>query len=139
MSADFIDSNVLLYLFDDTDTRKAGVAQQLVRQALAGDAVISYQVVQEVLNVLRHRLPAPVSPERARAFLVDVLEPLWRVMPSPELFRRGLEISDRYGYRFYDSLIIAAALTAGCTRLYSEDLQHRQRIDGLTIINPFEA
>ena len=39
--------------------------------------------------------------------------------------------------RFYDSLIVAAALEAGCTRLLSEDLQHGQQIEGLTIENPF--
>ena len=43
----------------------------------------------------------------------------------------------RFGFSFYDSLIVAAALEAGCTRLYSEDLQHGQRIQNLTIENPF--
>jgi len=58
-------------------------------------------------------------------------------MPSEALYRRALEIKPRYGYSFYDSLIIAAALTAGCRRVYSEDLQHGQRIGQLTIVNPF--
>jgi predicted nucleic acid-binding protein len=40
-------------------------------------------------------------------------------------------------HHFFDSLIIAAALSAGCDRLYSEDLQHGQLIEGLTIVNPF--
>ena len=49
----------------------------------------------------------------------------------------AVSLQGRYGYSFYDSLIIAAALEVGCTRLYSEDLQHDQRIHGLTIVNPF--
>ena len=58
--------------------------------------------------------------------------------PSQGLYHRALDIQARYRYGFYDALIIAAALDAGCTRLYSEDLQHGQRIDGLIIENPFK-
>lgn len=138
MSADFIDSNVFLYLFDDTGDRKFRIATTLVTTAVAnGSAVISYQVVQETLNVLTSEIPAPVRPEHARRFLVEVLGPLWRVMPSRELYEKGLAVRERYGYAFYDSMIIAAALGAGCSRLYSEDLQHGQQIEGLTITNPF--
>jgi predicted nucleic acid-binding protein len=53
------------------------------------------------------------------------------------LYQRALDIQARYHFGFYDALIIAAALEAGCTRLYSEDLQHGQRIERLTIENPF--
>jgi predicted nucleic acid-binding protein len=49
----------------------------------------------------------------------------------------SVDFLDRYGFHFYDSLIVAAALEAGCSRLFSEDLQHGQRIDGLTVENPF--
>ena len=66
-----------------------------------------------------------------------MLLPLWSVAPSAELYRRGLEIQSRYQYGFYDALIIAAALEASCTRLLSEDLQHGQKIENLTIENPF--
>ncbi|MDZ7728612.1 MAG: PIN domain-containing protein [Dehalococcoidia bacterium] len=72
-------------------------------------------------------------------FLDGVLLPLWTVMPSVALYRRALELQDRYRYSFYDSLIIAAALEAGCTRLLSEDLHDGQDIEGLRIENPFAA
>jgi predicted nucleic acid-binding protein len=73
----------------------------------------------------------------ATRYLATTLEPLWRVQPSAELFRAGLALQARYRFGFYDSLIVAAALSAGCARLYSEDLQHGQRIEGLTIEDPF--
>ena len=66
-----------------------------------------------------------------------VLAPLWRIHPSPALYMRGLSIQERCGFSFYDSLIVAAALEGGCTRLLSEDLQHGQQIDGLRVENPF--
>ena len=55
------------------------------------------------------------------------------------MYARGLGVHPQYGFSFYDSLIVAAALEAGCTRLYSEDLQHGQRVDHLTIQNPFTS
>lgn len=138
MSGEFIDTNVFVYLFDETDVHKRNTAERLVRMALeTRNACISYQVVQETLNVVTRKLPSPMSTENAQRFLEQILAPLWQIMPSLALYRRGLDLQTRYGFSFYDSLIVAAALESGCTRLYTEDLQHGQRIDGLTIENPF--
>lgn len=138
MSGEFIDTNVFVYLFDETDVHKRNTAERLVRMALeTRNACISYQVVQETLNVVMRKLPSPMSTENAQRFLEQILAPLWQIMPSLALYRRGLDLQTRYGFSFYDSLIVAAALESGCTRLYTEDLQHGQRIDGLTIENPF--
>ena len=139
MSVDnFIDTNVFIYLFDETSVEKSRTAEELIRQSLEnGSGCISYQVVQETLNIVTRKLKA--SPEEARQLLDNILEPLWRVNPSRALYRRGLELQSRYKYGFYDSLIIAAALDAGCEALYTEDLQHGQQIEGLTIVNPFQT
>jgi predicted nucleic acid-binding protein len=138
MSADFLDSNVLVYLLDEGEAAKRATADRLVRAGLeTGEAHISFQVIQETLNVITRKLQTPVTPEDARRFLDEVLVPMWRVMPTQKLYEHALDIQARYRYSFYESLIIAAALGAGCTRLYSEDLQHGQRIEGLTIENPF--
>ena len=67
----------------------------------------------------------------------NVLAPLFRVPASIPLYNRALDVQARYRYSFYDSLIVAAALDAGCDRLYSEDLQGGQRIEGLRVVNPF--
>ena len=134
----FLDSNILIYTFDDVVPEKQRIAQELVRTALKdGSGVISYQVVQEVLNVLTRKLPRPMDVGDATRYLGITLEPLWRVQASVELFRAGLALQARYAFGFYDSLIIAAALSAGCSRLYSEDLQHGQRIEGLIVEDPF--
>lgn len=139
MSADFIDTNVFVYLFDDSASKKRATATAVVLAGLKNGAAISYQVVQETLNVVTRKLPVPATPQDADEFLSAVLLPLWRVMPTERLFHRGLGIQERYRLSFYDSLIVAAALEAGCSRLYSEDLQHGQRIEGLTIRNPFKT
>jgi predicted nucleic acid-binding protein len=138
MSGDFIDSNVFVYLFDETDERKRGIADGIVESALqAHSASISFQVVQETLNVVTRKLPTPMTAEDAGRFLEQVLAPLWRDSPSLALYLRALDLQAGYRYSFYESLIVAAALDAGCSRLYSEDLHDGQRIEGLTIENPF--
>jgi predicted nucleic acid-binding protein len=138
MSGDFIDTNIFIYLFDETDDRKRAIAEQLIQQALeTRNACISYQIIQETLNVVTRKLPSPMSTENARRFLEQILIPLWQTMPSPTLYQQGLELQARYGFSFYDALIVAAALESGCTRLYTEDLQHGQQVGELLIENPF--
>ena len=134
----FFDTNILVYLFDEVDDDKRERAERLIQQALESESgCISYQVVQEAINVITRKLDA--TPEKARRLLSHVLTPLWRVSPTPTLYERGLDLQTRYGFNFYDSLIVAAALEAGCKTLYSEDLQHGQQIDGLTVTNPFRT
>jgi predicted nucleic acid-binding protein len=138
MSVDFLDSNVFVYLFDETSPTKQRIAEALIRSGLeSGDAAISFQVVQETLSVMTRKFVATASPEEARRFLERVLFPLWAVMPSEGLYERALELRGRYGFSFYDALIVAAALAAGCRRLYSEDFQDGQKIEQLTVVNPF--
>lgn len=134
----FLDSNVLIYTFDDVARDKQRIAQELVKTSLQhGTGIISYQVVQEVLNVLTRKLHVPMDAGDATRYLATTLEPLWRVQPSAELYHAALTLQARYTFGFYDSLIVAAALSAGCATLYSEDLQHGQRIGNLTIEDPF--
>ena len=140
MSAEyFLDTNILLYSFDRETLSKRKIAQQLIQHALASRrGIVSFQVVQEFLNVTTRKLRTQVSSEHAADYLRDVLAPLCTVYPSIALYERALEIQARWRFSFYDSLIIAAALSADCETLFSEDLQHQQRIESLIIINPFD-
>lgn len=138
MSADFIDSNVFIYLFDDVDDGKRATAERIVTSALAsGAGIISYQVAQETINVLTRKLGAPAHD--VLLFLDAVLAPLWRISPSPELYREALMLSSRYGFSFYDSTVVAAARLSGCSQLLTEDLQDGQHIGDLKIVNPFAS
>ena len=137
---DFFDTNVLVYQFDDRTPGKQETAHRVIRTAISeGSGVISFQVVQECLNVVTRKLIPPLSAGEALQFLQVSLLSLWHVWPSRELYEHTLGIQARHSYSFYDSLIIAAALEAGCARLYSEDFQDGQRIEGLTIVDPFRT
>ena len=137
MSADeFLDTNVLVYSVDLESPEKRQRALELIDRGLTEHtACISFQVVQETLNVLIRKTETPV--DRIRQLMDSTLVPLWQVYPSASLYQDAISIQGRYGFSFYDSLIVAAALEAGCTRLYSEDLQHGQQVQRLTIVNPF--
>ena len=140
MSVDaFIDTNVFIYHLDATDARKHALAERIVRDGLdRGDVCISFQVVQEFLNTALRKAKVALSIDDARSYLGAVLLPLLQVPASAALYHRALDVQARWRFGFYDSLIVAAALSAGCRRLISEDLQHGQRIEGLTIHNPFK-
>ena len=138
MSADFFDSNLFVYMFDPTDTRKRDLARDLVSRAVAErNASISHQVVQETLNVVTSKMASRLTREDTGRLLDEVLVPLWDIMPTVTTFERALDIRARYGFAFYDALIVASAIEGGCTRLYSEDFQHGKRIGSLVIENPF--
>ena len=141
MSAEyFLDTNVLLYVHDARAPGKQRRAVELVERALlTGDGVISWQVVQEFCNVILHKQPARLSPEKLRRYLDDYLKPLCSGWPTPGQWRSALDLHAQTTYRFFDCLIVSAALAAGVRTLYSEDLQDGRRFGSLTIVNPFRG
>lgn len=136
----FLDTNVLVYTFDPRAPAKQRRARELVREALTSQSgVISFQVVQEFLRLSLHHFPVPFTTPECEQYLQAVLAPLCEVFASFELYAAALDVHERWRFSFYDSLIVAAALAAGCDRLYSEDLQHGQKIRELTIEEPFRS
>ena len=136
----FLDTNVFVYTFDSTRPEKRSRARDLVSQALRDtQGVISYQVIQEFINVATRKFEHPLTPQDCAAYLDAVLAPLCEVFPTTEMYKEALEIHGRWQFSYYDSLIITAALATGCERLYSEDLQHGQKIRDLVVEDPFRA
>lgn len=135
----FIDTNVFVYSFDDADPRKQAISQELIKIALTHETgCISFQVIQEFLNVASKRFNPPLQLHDATHYLNAFLVPLCEIYASGGLYLKALEIAERWQYSFYDALIIAAALRSDCSILYTEDLQPGQKIQSLTILNPFK-
>lgn len=141
----FLDTNVIVYYYDDKDPKKKEKSRELVDSALKKkNGCVSYQVVQETMYVVRKKLQ--VDDKDAEFMLNSILlrlwksNPAWTTDPTPEMYRRAFEIHKRLGIsNFYDCVIAVNALDAGCATLYTEDsgLLHAQRIENVDIVNPF--
>jgi predicted nucleic acid-binding protein len=126
----FFDTNVLLYLLSN-DAAKADRAEAL----LAAGGVVSVQVLNEFASVASRKLMMTI-PE-VREILSTVRSVCVVKSLDVETHDLGLELAERYGFSIYDTLIVAAAVRAGCAILYTEDLQRGRMIENLTIRNPF--
>lgn len=134
----FLDTNIFVYTFDPRAPAKAKKAAQLIRQAAdTGRGIVSYQVVQEFFSVAFRRFLEPMSMAEAEQYLITVFRPLLAIHSSPALYVEALRITGKLHIRWYDSLVVAAALEGQCETLYTEDLQHGQKIEGMRIENPF--
>src|ERR1700689_146344 len=134
----FLDTNIFVYSLDLTAPAKARRAATLIRDGLeTGNGIVSYQVVQEFFNVAFRRFAQPMSAFAAEEYLNTPFRPLLVVHSSPALFISALQVYAQHHLSWYDSLIVAAAQEAGCSVLYSEDMQHGQRVNHLRIENPF--
>jgi predicted nucleic acid-binding protein len=126
----FLDSNILIYAYS-TDRRR-GRAIEVV--AVGG--MISAQVLNEFTNVLRkkQKVEWPVI----HAAVAAVRRQFAHIAPlTADTHAAGLSLASQHGLAFYDGLIVASAIEAGCDTLVTEDLQHGRRFGDLTIINPF--
>lgn len=128
----FLDTNILIYSVAENDPRAARAAE-----LLNAGGVVSVQVLNEFVSVVRRKMRMPWKD------MFEALDAIRVLCPSPVpitilTHESALQIAKNHRYEIYDALVVAAALEAGCTTLYSEDFKHGQVIDGkLTIRNPF--
>jgi predicted nucleic acid-binding protein len=103
---------------------------------VAGEFVISSQVLAEFVVTLLHKMSPAALPADVAAVL-DALGPIHVVAPDADMVRRAVAARGEYGIHFYDGMIVAAAERAGCPQLWSEDLNSGQSYFGVTAQNPF--
>ena len=134
----FLDTNIFVYSVTVSSPDKQRIAAGLIGRAIeTGKGVISYQVVQEFFNIAPRRFAIAMSLVQCEEYLSTIFRPLLAIQSSQALFSEALQLNRRYSLSWYDSLIVAAALEADCGVLHTEDLQHGQRFDNLTVQNPF--
>ncbi len=127
----FLDTNILVYALLDE-----GIKQQTSLELLQSGCVISTQVLNEFAQVARKK--AKLEWQEITE-LSNAIQSLTEIVPLDlAIHNRALQMATDFGYSFYDSLIIAAASETNCNVLISEDMQHSQKIDDITISNPFK-
>lgn len=127
----FVDSNIILYLFDVDKTKRHIAEQHLLKKPL-----VSAQVLTEVANVCKRRFK--YSKEQILNLWSDLLSDCILTFTDTSTFKLAIELSKKYDFQVYDSLIVASALNSDCKILYSEDMQNLLQIESkLIITNPF--
>jgi predicted nucleic acid-binding protein len=130
----FLDTNILIYSWNSTSPEKQSRANKILAN---GHTVISWQVIQEFCNVATRKFKPAMPVSDLERYVLTYLEPMCVVLPSRRIWSKTLWVHAQTQYAFYDSLIVASAILAGSDVLFSEDLQHGRRLEGLEIRNPF--
>jgi predicted nucleic acid-binding protein len=134
----FLDTCIFIHAVDDRSNPKGAVAERLIARGLEmHNAVVSYQVVQEFLNVSLTKFARPLPMEHAARYMATVFRGLDMIHSSLGLFSAAMEIRNHHRLSWADSLIVGAAAASNCTKLYSEDLQNGAVIAGVKVENPF--
>ena len=134
----FLDTNVFVYCFDTSSPDKLKISNDLVHRSIeSGLGVISFQVIQEFLNVALQKFAVPLTLEDSQVYIDNVFFPLCRVLPDVALYKEACDIKKKAGFSFCDCLVLAAAMRQDCGVLYSEDFQHGFQLHKLTIVNHF--
>jgi predicted nucleic acid-binding protein len=135
-----VDTNVLIYVLDDTEPVKQAKAQALIARLIQPpvETILPWQVAGELLSCLRNwesagRITAADVEEHFRD--AHSLFPV--IIPTVQVFDIAFALHDRFSLSHWDSMLLAACKDAGVTTLFSEDLDHGTDYDGLTIVNPF--
>jgi predicted nucleic acid-binding protein len=131
----FFDTNVLVYADDKAAPAKQRRAIDLVAEhRRAGTGVVSLQVLQEYFVTVTRKLR--VDPQIARR-KVELLAEFDVASPEVADILAAIDLHRLHGFSFWDALVLRAAKQAGCTVLFSEDLQQGRQIDGIQVVNPF--
>ncbi len=131
---EFVDTNIWVYAhLDDPGEPRAKAAWQLIKRLPR--PVVSAQVIAEYFSVMRRNGQEDAWAQRN----VERMLQHCRIQTLDlQVIHRAIALRRRYGFPYWDCQILAAALAAGCSILYTEDLQHGQRIEELTVIDPLK-
>lgn len=136
----FIDTNIFVYLHDSTDGAKQEKSAEIIELALKKNCgIISYQVVQEFINVVEMKLNNKKIQDNLKYFLTNCMYPLCNIFVDFDLYDQAINLNRKNKLSFYDALIVSAAKKGKCNILYTEDLRAGKFDKELTIINPFSA
>jgi len=132
----FIDTNLFVYAHITDDARKNKIAAGLLKSGISGSRIIiSTQVLSEFYSAMSKYKR---SHDEIAEFLSDIIRCANVASVSLTTVELCLKLKDKYGYSYWDSLILASAAENECETIYSEDMRHGHIIEGdLNIYNPF--
>jgi predicted nucleic acid-binding protein len=134
----FVDTNVLVYARDASESEKQPIAEEWMRSLWRSRrGRLSMQVLQEFYVTVTQKLKPGLPADAARRDILALMA--WRPAEvDGALFQGAWGIQDSHRFSFWDSLVVAAARQSGCTLLLTEDLQDGQELYGIRVLNPFK-
>ncbi len=135
----FLDTNIFIYAIDTSprEKKKKKTAEELVKEHIRNETgVISIQVLQEFYQVSTQKIGQPLPTHQALEFL-QYISILKIVCPDYHMIVSAVHLHKRLNVSFWDAMILQAAISAGCSKILSEDLQDRLRINEMVLENPF--
>jgi predicted nucleic acid-binding protein len=134
-----VDTNILVYRFDDDEPHKRAIAKRLIRDLhSAGDTVLLWQVLGELLRQLhywRHRGLLDATGVMRLSSAVRQMFPL--ILPVEAAVDRAMNYAVAHTLSHWDSMLVAACAEAGIDTLYTEDMGAPRQIDVVRLVNPF--
>lgn len=130
----FIDTNILVYAYVDTDLDKYNKAREFMDSLIDTEVYISTQILNEVYSALKKN---SVNDAETKYYVEYCISKYNILSVTLNDVKKCLDVRERYKYSYWDSLVLATAVNGECTTVYSEDMQNKQLIySGLRIINP---
>jgi predicted nucleic acid-binding protein len=133
----FLDTNILVYAYDNSAGHKHTVAAQLVSGCWKnGNGCLSIQILQEFFVTVTQKIAYPLEHNTARQLVADLA--YWRChTPEAGDLLQAIDFQQKYQLSFWDAMVLQSATQLGCTQLISEDLSHGQIYGAVQVINPF--
>ncbi|MCL2602971.1 MAG: PIN domain-containing protein [Defluviitaleaceae bacterium] len=131
----FYDTNIMIYLYADSEPEKQEICKRMID--MADECVVSTQILNEINNVMFKKWGLLV--ETVTKVQSDIRKICKITYINEAIIDSAIDLYKRYGFSYYDCLMLASALDNGCNVIYTEDMNDGQTINGtLTIINPFK-
>jgi predicted nucleic acid-binding protein len=129
----FIDTNIFIYLYSEDETQKQNISQKAVDKY---NCIISTQVINEFCNVCIGKLHHAVG--EVELAVTEIIEQCTVLLIESHTIKQALEIHERYGYKYFDCLMLASALNSDCKYFITEDMADGQIINNkMAIVNIF--
>lgn len=130
-----LDTNLWVYLYAKQPEAKYLKIREIISDNLQ-NIIVSTQILGELYNVMIKK--NITTKQEAKEIILEIVTNFAVIEIDTFKVLQALEINSKYGYSYWDSLIIATALLAECPIIYSEDMHHNQLIENKTrIVNPY--
>jgi predicted nucleic acid-binding protein len=129
----FIDTNIFIYLYSEDELQKQTISQKAVDKY---ECIISTQVLNEFCNVCIGKLSQ--STDEVELAITEIIEQCTVLLIENHNIKQALDIHKRYGYKYFDCLMLASAIDSDCRYFITEDMADGQIINNkITIVNIF--